>query len=106
MNKTIVIDIDGVIFEEAPTFDKIFSKPVDGAIESINDLYDQGYLIILFSARNWQMFKQTEYSLLQYKVKYHSLVLGKPAGDYYIDDRSFKSIEELTNKLKTGKNNG
>jgi hypothetical protein len=32
-------------------------------------------------------FELTEKQLLSWGVKFHKLFLGKPAGDYYIDDK-------------------
>lgn len=105
MGKTIVIDMDGTICEECSTFDKYCAQPIPEAIQSINKLYEDGHIIIIYTARAWPMFKMTKDWLDKYDVKYHSLVCGKPQGEYFIDDRSFKSIRQFMNYIKD-KTNG
>ena len=41
----------------------------------------------------------TEKQMAQWGVKYHELRFGKPAGDFYIDDR-FVAIESLHNMAR------
>jgi hypothetical protein len=58
----------------------------------------QGHYIILFTARgtktglDWR--ETTENQLKRWGVKHHELKFGKPAADYYIDDRML-SVENL-----------
>lgn len=85
-----VIDIDGTVAEELPTFQRCLAKPLPGAVESINKLYDNGHKIIFYSARSWNEYEATEDWLKRYGFKYHQLILGKPAGDFWIDDRAIK----------------
>lgn len=99
--KTYVFDIDGTIcnntygnYEEA--------IPNKKRIEKINILFDQGHVIFMLTARgmgrsdNSQilagrlLYNFTEKQLNQWGVKYHRLFLGKPAGDFYIDDKAVK----------------
>lgn len=98
--KTIVIDIDGTICDETRLFDKWNASPMPKAIELVNKLYNEGNIIILFTARHWHMFDMTAAWLKRHNVQYNSLVCGKPAGDYYIDDRSFKSVESFIKEEK------
>ena len=68
-------------------------------------LYEQGHRIILFTARgsmtgiDWT--SRTQAQLLKWSVKYHELKFGKPAADYYIDDRliSIDQFLELGSKF-------
>ena len=60
-------------------------------IEMINALYRAGHRIILFTARgsmtgiDWSEITQQQ--LADWQVLHHDLKFGKPAADFYIDDR-------------------
>ena len=68
----------------------------------MNDLYDQGNEIVFLTARGmgrsgnsvayaYAAFEDlTKRQLEEWGVKYHSLFLGKPAGDVYVDDKGVK----------------
>ena len=93
-------DIDGTICQTGGLeYDK--AKPCNDVIEYINGLYEQDHTINLFTARgtvtgkDW--FDITESQMRQWGVKYHSLQFGKPAADYYIDDKGV-NINELRAK--------
>jgi len=45
-------------------------------------------------------FKFTEKQMLNWKIKYHKLILGKPSYDYFIDDKAFNSIKDYFSKKK------
>lgn len=99
-----VVDIDGTVcsvtdgkYEDA--------VPNEGRIDKINKLYDEGNQIIYLTARgmgrsgdNADLAKRTFYELTRNQLdrwgcKYHKLVLGKPSGDYYIDDKGMNANE-------------
>lgn len=98
----IIIDLDGTICTEEKTYSRSLAKPKEGAIKSINELYDEGHTIVIYSARTWMEFEMTTAWLKENKVKYHQLVLGKPIGDVWIDDRAiqFDNWDNVINKLK------
>ena len=84
-----VIDIDGTICNNTwGEYEK--AKPKEDRIEKINGLYDTNY-IIYFTARgsssglDWYNF--TKKQLKKWKCKYHKLIIGKPEGDMFIDDK-------------------
>jgi hypothetical protein len=89
--KTFVFDIDGVIATIVPTIDYALAGPMVENIKRLNRLYDAGNTIILFTARgtvtgiNWTEVTQKQMS--EWGVRYHRLQFGKPAADYYIDDK-------------------
>ena len=60
------------------------------------------HYIIVFTARGYVTGKDwinvTTAQLAKCGLKYHELKFGKPAADYYIDDKLI-SIEELANKI-------
>lgn len=99
MIQTINVDMDGVLCSEEKTGSKMFAEPYTEEIKKINHMYDDGFIIIINTARGWLDFKMTKEWLDKHGVKYHSLVCGKINADYVVDDRSFKSISELYNKV-------
>lgn len=86
----IIIDLDGTICTEEKTYSRSLAKPIEGAIDNINKLYDEGNIIIIYSSRSWMEFEMTNHWLKTNGVKYHQLVLGKPIGDVWIDDRAIR----------------
>jgi CMP-N,N'-diacetyllegionaminic acid synthase len=90
--RTVCCDIDGVLASivKDNQYDKAW--PLQGAIDAINRLYDSGYHILLYTARgtktgiDWK--KVTEQQMKDWGVQYHELKFGKPAADFYIDDRA------------------
>ena len=93
---TYVVDIDGTICntERGNYFG---SKPIQERIDKINKLYDEGHKIIYYTARgyksgvNWR--ELTERQLKEWGCKYYKLVMGKPFGNYYIDDSNILLTE-------------
>jgi hypothetical protein len=89
--RRFVFDVDGVIATITPANDYTKAQPMTATIELINRLHDAGNTIILNTARgtmtgiNWEAV--TRQQMADWGVRYHELKFGKPAGDYYIDDR-------------------
>lgn len=86
----IIIDMDGTICTEEKTYSRALAKPHEGAVESINKLYEEGHTLIIYSARSWMEYEMTVDWLQKHGVKYHQLVMGKPIGDVWIDDRAIR----------------
>ena len=97
----IIIDIDGTICTEEKTYSRSLAKPPRDAVSSVNALYDKGHTIIFYTARTWMEFEMTTDWLKKNGFKYHQLVMGKPIGDIWIDDRAlpFTNWEEVVLKL-------
>jgi hypothetical protein len=66
-------------------------------VNKINELYDKGNTIIMFTGRNWNQYNVTKKTLSEIKIKYHELVMGKPAGVYF-DKDAVKDINEVINE--------
>jgi hypothetical protein len=92
---TYIIDIDGTICEEGPVFERSLAKPLRGAVEKVNWIYNTGNIVIFFTARGWQEYKMTEFWLKEHGFLYHQLICGKPIGDKYVDDRSTNSLNNV-----------
>jgi len=89
--KTFCFDIDGVIMTLVDVSNYSLAKPIPETITIINTLFERGHYIILFTARGYiTKMDWTELTIQQLNdagVNYHELKFGKPAADYYIDDR-------------------
>lgn len=89
--KTFVVDIDGVVATLTPDNDYRLSGPITATIDAINLLFDRGHRIVMLTARgsatgiDWR--EVTRDQLSRWGLKYHELRFGKPAADYYVDDR-------------------
>jgi CMP-N,N'-diacetyllegionaminic acid synthase len=95
---TFCFDIDGVIATIAPNNDYNLAGPIAETVGLINQLYDAGHTIVLHTARgsltgiDWRAL--TIHQLDAWGVRYHKVQFGKPAADFYIDDKLI-SVAEL-----------
>jgi len=72
--------------------------PLEGAIETLNRLHELGHEVIFFTHRRGGALKQeTLRWLKRYKVKYDTIIFGKPHFDVYIGDeaRQFTSWDGI-----------
>ncbi|MBL9188104.1 MAG: acylneuraminate cytidylyltransferase [Opitutaceae bacterium] len=89
--KTFCCDIDGVLATLVPNHDYTLAGPMVENIGRLNRLHAAGNRIVLFTARgsmtgiDWA--ELTRRQMRDWGVAHHELRLGKPAADYYIDDR-------------------
>jgi len=95
--RTFCFDIDGVIASLVPGNDYSRSAPRQEIIDALNRLYDAGCRIVLHTARgsmtgiDWS--QTTREQMERWGVRYHELLFGKPAADYYVDDRGIGLAE-------------
>ena len=106
-----VFDIDGTICTTTEG-DYEAAKPLVDRIAIVNALYDEGHTIIFQTARgmgrsnnsvayaNTAFYELTKRQLNNWGVKYHSLFLGKPAGDIYIDDKGIKDKDFFAHEAR------
>lgn len=89
--KTFVFDIDGVIAKFNPELNYESSQPDQEMIAIVNQLYDGGNKIVLFTARGYKTGidwrEITANQMEKWGVKYTELKFGKPDADFYIDDK-------------------
>ena len=107
-----VIDIDGTICIPGPTEEMRYEQamPIQDRIDKINKLYDEGHTIVYLTARGMgrfnnitdlavkEFYELTEIQLSLWGCKYHQLFLGKPSGDFYIDDKAITDKEFFTSE--------
>ena len=99
-----VFDIDGTICSNTNGRYEL-AAPNTKAIEKINKLYKQGHTIIYYTARGMgrnndsveqaesQFRELTEHQLNYWGCNYHKLLMGKPSGDLYIDDKGVSNAD-------------
>jgi len=107
-----VFDIDGTLCNNTNgEYEKAI--PYKDRIKHINLLYDNGNKIIIFTARGMHryvgdvdkvykvFFNFTYEQLKNWGLKFHQLILGKPEGDIYIDDKGIKDADYFTTNICT-----
>jgi CMP-N,N'-diacetyllegionaminic acid synthase len=105
--KTFVVDIDGVVAQLSPDNDYNLSEPNQTVIDAVNRLFEAGHHITLFTARgsmtgiDWTAV--TTDQMQRWGVKHHELRLGKPAANFYVDDRNL-SVHEFVQMSNFEKN--
>lgn len=98
-----IVDIDGTICTPVSDGNYEDAEPIQSHIDKINKLYDEGHQIIYLTARGMgrygdnaslakrMFYELTKVQLNRWGCKHHKLMLGKPSGDYYIDDKGINS---------------
>ena len=91
----IYIDIDETICNSPNKPDYKDSTPIKENIEKANKLYDEGNIIIYWTARgtvrgmDWSDLTRKQFK--EWGVKYHDLKFGKPYYDLFIDDKNMNT---------------
>lgn len=103
-----IVDIDGTICTNTDGKYEL-ADPIRDRIEKINRLYDEGNQITYLTARGMgrygnnadlarkMFYELTANQLDEWGCKYHKLIVGKPSGDYYIDDKGINSDDFFGN---------
>ena len=93
----IYVDIDGTICDTSGGYPN--AKPIQKNINKINKLYDEGNVIVYWSARgrnsgiDWSAL--TGQQLVKWGCKFHDVIMNqKPNNDLLICDKT-KRIEEI-----------
>lgn len=88
------IDIDGTLCSvtvDDPGY--IAPIPYTDRIRKVNGLYHEGHTIIIHTGRHWNYLQHTISQLQKWGVLYHTLIMGKPVADVYVDDRAIDDID-------------
>ena len=109
--KVFCFDIDNTICETKGKNYKS-ARPKKEIIKLINQLYEKGHKIKIFTARYMgrnndntkiaykQGYKKTYSQLKKWKLKFDILIMGKPSFDLIIDDRALGYKKKLIKDLK------
>lgn len=94
-----IVDIDDTIcvspLDKDGKKDYTKAEPFIDKIEKVNRLYDEGHIIHYWTARggitgiDWT--ELTVKQLQNWGCKYHSVKTGKPAYDFWIDDKAINA---------------
>ena len=110
--KIICFDIDNVICKTNTTKNYSKSVPIKKNIKVINEAYNNGFNIILYTARymgryNGNVSKVKKHikpftlkQLKKWGVLYHKIYFGKPSFDLFIDDKSLFFKKNWSKLLK------
>ena len=108
--KTIAFDLDDVICWHHSDYDRLgigkyrHCEPIEAGVTLVNEYYDKGYRIIIYTARGMGAYKGnvnlvyerlydlTFNHLNEWGVKFHRLVMGKLSYDLLIDDKAISSF--------------
>lgn len=90
MKKTVVLDIDGVL--AVPDKENAHERclPVKNAVHGVHELRKRGYRVVLHTSRPEEDRKKTLRWLTRNGFGSVKLVMDKPGGDYYVDDKALK----------------
>lgn len=82
-------DIDGTLTKETFGYGAAYKArtPRSDMIERVNRAYDDGHLVVLYTARLHSDRAVTEDWLRDNGVRYHSLIMGKLPFDLLVDDK-------------------
>mgnify|MGYP000959660847 CR=1 FL=1 len=84
--KTYFVDIDGTIFKyrEFDTYLTNPAVPIKSTKQFLQQVRDEGHMIILTTARPEYMREHTEYELTKNGIPYHRLIMQIERGPRYL----------------------
>ena len=98
MVKKVICDIDGILCENrrVPYGKK---SPYMENLSILKKLFRDGNKIVLFTSRKSRYRGETLAWLRKYNVTFHKLIMNKPKGDIYIDD---KAVSHMPQSIRQG----
>jgi glycerol-3-phosphate cytidylyltransferase len=97
-NKIYCFDLDETLCTKAIGGDYATANPLPKAIQKVNELYDSGNKILIFTGRgsssgkDWQKLTKEQLSL--WGIKHHELIMNrKPTYDIVIDDKAINAAD-------------
>ncbi|WP_254761522.1 LNS2 domain-containing protein [Natrinema marinum] len=109
-NKRVVFDVDGVICKKDAELDYTDRKPHEEVVEQLRKYKENGYYIILYTARNMNTHEgrlgrinaDTAKTLLEWleehEIPHDEIHYGKPwcgHDGFYVDDKAIRPTELL-----------
>lgn len=109
--KTIAFDLDDVLCYRPSGYENLgpdkydYCEPYNDNIDIVNSLYDDGYKIVIYTARGMsqyngniievysKLYDKTNQQLNSWGLKYHQLIMGKIHYDVLIDNKAINSIK-------------
>jgi predicted phosphatase len=101
-NRTVVVDIDGVLAVPRSDLDYGKCMVMPGAICALKGMRRDGYFVVLATARHIDKAIPTLAWLDAHGIEYDHIQFGKPPAMAYIDDRAirFTSWDQTMADLK------
>lgn len=111
----ICFDLDGTLCEnKKPGQEYKDVLPIQGAVDYLKHLREQGHYIIIMTARNMVTYNNNLGQIIanqtpvvldwlkKYDIPYDELLFGKPHADFFVDDKGvkFTNIENLKKEIK------
>lgn len=108
-----LFDLDNTLCETNGN-DYINAKPLIKRIAFVNELYHEGHIIRIFTARCMSrcngdiskvydtIYKVTKDQLIEWGICHHDLILGKPSNDIIVDDKAINDKHFFKREGKTG----
>lgn len=100
----IYVDIDETICYYKKERNYNIATPIQKNIDTINNLYDEGNMIVYWTSRGSQTgidwLSTTTKQLDQWNAKHHKLIMGKPHYDLFICDKAIDSESFFNNRGK------
>lgn len=109
---TIFIDIDGTILEHRNNEDEIRNlpeqNPTPDAVAKFNEWYNNGYYIVVISARpdTAGMWLITKNQLEKWGFKHHRIMLGITSGVRYMINDEKPTVKETAIGITVPRNEG
>ncbi len=82
--KVFNIDFDGTLTNGQYINDPI---PELSIIDRVKDLYINGHIIIIWTARFWNQAPFLVSWLTKYSIPFHGIIMAKGGSDFYLDDK-------------------
>lgn len=90
--RTFAFDLDGVIATLVPDDDYRLAEPHSSVVALVNRLHEAGNRVVIHTARGSQSGRDWSATTLEqlhrWGVRHDELRFGKPAADFYVDDRA------------------
>jgi hypothetical protein len=90
--------MDGTICTQEKPGNYQNAKPIKAMIDKINEIYNKGNNVYIYTARHMLNCMMTKDWLNANGVKYHHIFFGKPAADIYVDDKGCSPEEFISNE--------
>ena len=80
-------DLDGVL-TNGECFWKQEPTSNQDTIRILRELYKAGNIIIIWTARQWELAPETVGWLIKNKIPFHGIYMAKGGSDHYVDDKN------------------
>lgn len=99
----ICVDMDGTICKNKILNQDYYDvEPIDGAVETLTELKNKGYYIVIHTARGMRTYENNQGKVIaahaeklskwlnKWNIPYDELLFAKPHVDYFIDDKGYR----------------